>query len=416
MREKVLFAGCIGCFCLLFFIGVVSSEYTAHYCIGQYQAVVGNLYRESPEAAEKLLYTTFSGKRDERAKQAGLKAAKEAGFTEEAFVICYHQLFPTPVWIVFFGIAFLIACFFGIFVWKYRLEEMQRAMQLKKRLLGYEKGAAFFAGKKEGKAWLSLEYYLWKLIDTKNRQQEYFMKRQEQMQMFMENIAHQIKTPLACILLNLELLQDKLEKLPAKKMDAWIKDGSRDVIRLIMDSTGQGERIQKLLLQILNLARLEAGKIHFQMEQVLLEELLFEICAAFPEGTVRVLQEERKGEEWIWGDRRWLFEAVFNLVDNSVKYAADEPVEVQVTILQENIRITVRDFGKGLSGTEIQRIFERYYMGDTTDGFRTGIGLNLSKYVIEGHHGKLWANSVQGNGTSMEISLPRFSWKEKIIL
>lgn len=242
------------------------------------------------------------------------------------------------------------------------------------------------------------------------------MKRQEQMQMFMENIAHQIKTPLACILLNLELLQDKLKKLPAEKPEVEIKDGSRDVFHLIMDSAGQGERIQKLLLQLLNLARLEAGKIHFQMEQVSLEELLFEICAAFPEGTVQVLEEERKGEEWIWGDRRWLFEAVFNLVDNSVKYAADEPVEVQVTILQENIRITVRDFGKGLSETEIQKIFERYYMGDTTDGFRTGIGLNLSKYVIEGHHGKLWASSVQGGGTSMEISLPKFFWKEKMAL
>lgn len=416
MREKLLFAGWIGCFCLLFLIGIVSSEYTARYCIGQYQAVVGNLYKESPKAAKKLLYTTFSGKRDEKAKQIGIKAAKEAGFTEEAFAICYHQLFPNPAWFAFFGTAFLAACFFGMLVWKYRMEETQRAVRLKKRLLGYEKGAAFFAAKKEGKAWLSLEYYLWKLIAAKKRQQEYFMKRQEQMQMFMENIAHQIKTPLACILLNMELLQDKLKKLPAGKPEVEIKDGSRDVFHLIMDSAGQGERIQKLLLQLLNLARLEAGKIHFQMEQVSLEELLFEICAAFPEGTVQVLEEERKGEEWIWGDRRWLFEAVFNLVDNSVKYAADEPVEVQVTILQENIRITVRDFGKGLSETEIQKIFERYYMGDTTDGFRTGIGLNLSKYVIEGHHGKLWASSVQGGGTSMEISLPKFFWKEKMAL
>lgn len=122
MREKVLFAGCIGCFCLLFFIGAVSSECTARYCIGQYQAVVGNLYQESPKAAKKLLYATFSGKRDEKAKQAGVKAAKEAGFTEEAFVICYHQLFPTPVWIVFFETAFLIACFlaylYGNTVWR----------------------------------------------------------------------------------------------------------------------------------------------------------------------------------------------------------------------------------------------------------------------------------------------------------
>ena len=181
MREKLLFAGWIGCFCLLFFIGIVSSEYTARYCIGQYQAVVGNLYKESPKAAKKLLYTTFSGKKDKKAKQIGIKAAKEAGFTEEAFVFCYHQLFPNPVWFAFLGTAFLTTCFFGMLVWKYRMEEMQRAVRLKKRLLEYEKGAAFSAAKKTGKVWLSLEYYLWKLIDAKKRQQEYFMKRQEQM-------------------------------------------------------------------------------------------------------------------------------------------------------------------------------------------------------------------------------------------
>lgn len=431
MRERILTAGGIGCFVLLFLIGVVSNEYTARYCIGQYQAVVGNLYKESPKAAERLLYTTFNGQRDEEAKQAGLHAAKKAGYTEEAFTIYYHQLFPNRGRFVLLGMFFLISCFLGAFVWNYRFWEIQRVVQLKERLYRYEKeGAAFSIEKSAGGEWLSLEYYLWRLIDAKEKQKAYFAKRQEQMQMFMENIAHQIKTPLACILLNLELLQDKEEfikgkaarngigmaEIESRKEDKVQTGPARDALHLIMDSTKQGERIQKLLFRLLNLARLEAGKIHFRMEQVSLEELLCEICAAFPEGSVLVSGEEMEGEEWIWGDRQWLFEAVFNLVDNSVRYAKDKPVEIQVRILQDNVKITVRDFGKGLTKAEIQKVFERYYMGDTTDGFRTGIGLNLSKYVIEGHHGTIRANSLPEGGMAMEISLPKFFWKEKIVL
>ena len=431
MRERILAAGGIACFVLLFLAGVVSNEYTARYCIGQYQAVVGNLYKESPKAAKKLLYTTFNGQRDKEAKKAGLSAAKKAGYTEEAFTIYYHQLFPNRGWFVFFGMAFLISCFFGAFVWNYRFWEIQRVVQLKERLYRYEKeGDAFSIGKSADREWLSLEYYLWKMVDAKEKQKEYFAKRQEQMQMFMENIAHQIKTPLACILLNLELLRDKEELL--KGMTAGNSIGmaeiesreegkaqtglARDALHLIMDSIGQGERIQKLLFQLLNLARLEAGKIHFQMEQVSLGELLCEICAAFPEGRVLVSGEKKEEDEWIRGDRQWLFEAVFNLVDNSVRHAKDKPVEIQVKILQDNVKIIVRDFGKGLAKAEIQKIFERYYMGDTTDGFRTGIGLNLSKYVIVGHHGTIRANSLREGGMAMEISLPKFLWKEKIVL
>lgn len=297
--------------------------------------------------------------------------------------------------------------------------------------------------KGEGGEWLSLEHHLLKITDTMKQQSMYFSKRQEQMQVFMENIAHQIKTPLACILLNLELLQDRMEM----EQGAGEVTCARDINHLIADSLNQGERIRKLLLQLLNLARLEAGKIHFHKEKVELEGLLLEIQSEFPEGKVDIItgsqkaidngvpdykkvtascnQEQTDGikfsdsveGQWLLGDRQWLFEALFNLVENSVKYAQkDIPVEIEVRRMHESVKIMVRDYGQGISAEQMQRLFERYYVGNTMDDARTGIGLNMAKYIILGHHGTIRANSTKGKGTTMEISLPSIKWKEKIVM
>lgn len=440
MRERHFFIRGMGLLCLLCLVGIASNVYTAHYSVRQYQAVVGNLYQEYPETAKKLLYTTFDGQRTKEAQQKGLKAARDLGYTEDAYDIYYRQIFPNYGWIVFLSLAFVIAGLLCVMVWRYALFYVQKIGDINRRLEQCKKEeSSFFMEKRAGGEWLSLEHHLLKITDTMKQQRAYFVKRQEQMQVFMENIAHQIKTPLACILLNLELLQDRTEQ------GAGAVTCGRDVNHLIADSLNQGERIRKLLLQLLNLARLEAGKIHFHKEKVELEELLSEIQSEFPEGKVEVIvglekaidngvsdcgkaaafcNQERTDEvkfsdnvkgQWLWGDRRWLFEAFLNLVDNSVKYAAkDIPVEIEVRRMHESVKIMVRDYGQGISTEEVQRLFERYYVGGTMDDVRTGIGLNMAKYIILGHHGTIRANSVEGKGTTMEISLPCIKWKEKI--
>lgn len=420
MREKHFLAGCIGICCLLYFMVITGNLLTAYNGAEQYQAVVGNLYRENPEAAKKLLFVTFDSARTQESMQNGLRAAKEFGYTKDAYRVYYRQGFPVKLWAFVFAGSFVLLCLLCVLIRRQRFFDLQKIVNLTQRLQEYENGTDIFdIGRRTEGPWLSLEYHILQLTELKEKQQAYFTKRQEQMQMFMENIAHQVKTPLSCILLNLELLQNKMEQRAAGE-DVWkdhfdsAGDVPRNEFNLIQDSVSQGERIRRLLLQLLNLARLEAGKVHFHMEQVSVEELLCEVQASFSDGTVLVQGDSLAGREWLWGDRYWLFEAIFNLVDNSVKYAGDTPIEIGVQRGSDNIRFMVQDFGRGLSKEELQHIFERYYMGDTADGYQTGIGLNLSKYVIEGHHGTLRADSTEGRGTTMEISLPRFRWKEKI--
>lgn len=346
------------------------------------QVLVGTLYQRDPDMADQVLQTAFSVQANEETIQAGKQAAIRLGYTEDAYAILAEQEYYRGI--VMCGCVLLLLFVCGFLLFGKLMYPIHRCLN-------------------------SLRYELHTLQDRYQIQQHYIQKREEQMEMYIENIAHQIKTPLSGILLNLDLLESR-----------WEQRGNgisepRDGLQIMRDSRKLGEKIRIYIMKLLNLARMEAGKIHFRQDLVELIDLLEEVQENYGREKL-MLVEESSAEIIIRGDRDWLYEAICNIVENSLRYAGkDLPVRIDIIDLAEEIKISVMDQGKGMTPQEMENIFERYHTSGEAETFATGIGLNLAQYVIRGHHGDIYVESKVRQGTKMEFRLPKYQWKDKIM-
>lgn len=432
--------GMIAVLCLIAVAGVLGVR--AHY-VRQLQTLVGAVYDENPQAAALVLEKMFTENGGEETARNGKRAAGDLGYTENAYQIYMEKVFPDGGQILW-GVVLILAAA-GICVWavcQYRMQRreirslIQRTMQASQYLDTHRRddGREFIFERKEktGSLWEGLENVIGELLTKGRIQKSYFEQRQRQMEIFMENVAHQVKIPLAGMLLNMELLQERREWKMMDRIEEQRTEGTslRDARTLLSDSIHQGEKMRVFLKKLLDLARLEAGKIHFQRESVELRELLEEVEEEFPEGKVVVEFAEESEEEhqsainstdteedaiFIRGDRQWLYEALLNLADNGIKHGGTEgTVRIRVIRLPEEIKITVSDKGKGMAVKDREHLFERYYVGNSSDEFSSGIGLHLAQNVIQGHFGSIRAICPSEGGIVIEIRLPGFRLKEKL--
>jgi two-component system phosphate regulon sensor histidine kinase PhoR len=219
---------------------------------------------------------------------------------------------------------------------------------------------------------------------------------------FVSSVSHEMKTPLAGIKAYVELLADG---------DAEDDKTREEFLGVI---NGQADRLQRLIDNMLNLARIEAGVIQVSKQPRSLNEIL--------EESLRVVQPsaEAKGIPMIselsplylsvFADSDMLLQAAINLLSNAVKYTPRGGKVVLHSCLEGDlVRFEVRDTGVGLSEEDCGRVFERFYRvtKDKAMASGTGLGLPLAKHIVEDvHGGKLWVESVLGQGSTFIITLP----------
>jgi signal transduction histidine kinase len=127
--------------------------------------------------------------------------------------------------------------------------------------------------------------------------------------------------------------------------------------------------------------------------------------AAAPDRTFAL--DVPEGEVIVQGDADRLHQVLANLLDNAQKSSpAIEPIEVELAIRDGHAEVAVRDHGAGIAAESLERIFEKFVRerGDTVTG--TGLGLYISRQILEAHGGRIWAESEQGAGATFRISLP----------
>lgn len=437
--------------CLIAVAGVFGMR--AHY-VRQLQTLVGAVYDENPQAAALVLEKMFTEDSGEETVRNGKWAAGALGYTENAYQIYMERVFPDrgqTLWGVFLLLAAAGICGWALCQYRGQRREIESLIQRTRQASQYldthrrDDGGEFIFERKERTGFVreGLEDVIGELLTKGRIQKSYFEQRQRQMEIFMENVAHQVKTPLAGMLLNMELLQERREWRMISGIEEQGTEGatSRDARTLLCDSIRQGEKMRVFLKKLLDLARMEAGKIHFRKESVELRELLEEIEEEFPEGKVVVefagesemdsqsminsthmdsqstinSTHEEDDAIFIRGDRLWLYEALFNLADNGVKHGGEEgTVRIKVVRLPEEIKITVSDRGQGMTVEDREHLFERYYVGSSSDEFSSGIGLHLAQNVIQGHFGSIRAICPSEGGIVIEIRLPGFRLKEKL--
>lgn len=217
---------------------------------------------------------------------------------------------------------------------------------------------------------------------------------------FISTAAHNLKTPITAITGYSELLMSQ-QNLPA--------DQQQEYLGYIYDKAWQ---LDKLINDLMAISRVEAGRdIHLHKEQVTAAELLESLhhyCQTLTTPCILSF-DVHDAEHALFIDLPKLTQALENIISNAVKFSPrGGQVVIQGRLHEQRYLITVCDQGIGMTEEQLSHIFDKFYRADATDTARNGIGLGLTltKSLIEAHGGQIHATSTPDQGTSISISLP----------
>ncbi|WP_271077966.1 sensor histidine kinase [Aurantiacibacter sp. MUD61] len=222
---------------------------------------------------------------------------------------------------------------------------------------------------------------------------------------FVANASHELRTPLSSIIGYMETLQDAGDDLPPEKADKF----RGTVLR-------EARRLQDLINDLMSLSRVEAEK-HDQPRESVDFGLLVRQAARDGAGTDRIDRVSIKVPDeklQVRGDPKQLEQLVRNLVDNALKYGAeDKPVKVKLATGQYDMCVlTIADKGEGIASEHLPYLTRRFYRTDpgrSRAAGGTGLGLAIVKHIVERHRGRLDIKSKLGEGTTVTVRLPYVS-------
>ncbi|HEY6652308.1 MAG TPA: ATP-binding protein, partial [Actinomycetota bacterium] len=212
------------------------------------------------------------------------------------------------------------------------------------------------------------------------------------------NVSHELKTPIAAIRAHLENLADGVEEADPRTLQVMLS---------------QTERLSRLVDQLLDLSRLESGEVPFKREVVAIAPLVARVISEITIGRAIsdiTLEADVPAGLAAEADPERIHQVLFNLVDNAVRFT---PPGGEITITarsrDERVEVRVADTGVGIAAEHLPRVFERFYRVDASrsrDDGGTGIGLAIARSIVEGHGGRIVAESDPGHGSAFTFDLP----------
>jgi signal transduction histidine kinase/CheY-like chemotaxis protein len=233
---------------------------------------------------------------------------------------------------------------------------------------------------------------------------------------FLSTVSHELRTPLTSVLgfakITKKRLEEKIFPITDQSDPKTVK-----TIEQISTNLGvviaEGERLTTLINDVLDLAKIEAGKMEWNMEEVYLPDIVERAIAAtsalFEQKNLVLEKKIEEGLPIISGDRDKLIQVVVNLLSNAVKFTKEGAVHVKVYQDKDGIVVGITDTGIGIAPEDHDKVFEQFkQVGDTlTDKPKgTGLGLPICKEIVERHGGKIWLQSELGAGSTFYFMLP----------
>lgn len=221
---------------------------------------------------------------------------------------------------------------------------------------------------------------------------------------FLANISHELRTPMHVIL--------GLSKLCLKKSANWTKEQLHDALNDIRVSS---ERLLTLLNELLDLSKLEAGKMTFEFSQHnmynVVEWVLNELEPLFLEKNISISFTSDKSEE-LYGifDYAKIGQVIRNLLSNAIKFTPTfGKVGISIRSDASLITVSISDNGIGIPSKEVDLIFEKFVQSTKTKtgAGGTGLGLAISKDIIKAHHGQIFAKNNQDQGSTLTFIIPK---------
>jgi signal transduction histidine kinase len=218
---------------------------------------------------------------------------------------------------------------------------------------------------------------------------------------FLATMSHELRTPLNAIIGFSEVLQEQMFGELNERQLAYVDD-----------IVGAGRHLLSLINDVLDLAKIEAGRLDLELSQVAVPDILQSAVSMHSERASRAgieLNLSIKPDEIsVTADERRVRQIVFNLLSNAVKFTpADGRIDVSARLNNGHVEIDVADTGHGIVTQDLETIFEEFEQtseGKQAEG--TGLGLPLSRKLAELHGGRLWADSTPGKGSTFHLTLP----------
>jgi two-component system phosphate regulon sensor histidine kinase PhoR len=218
---------------------------------------------------------------------------------------------------------------------------------------------------------------------------------------FISNISHELRTPLA----SLKALTETLQNGALLDSEA----GPRFLSRIVTEVDALTQMTQELL----DLSRIESGQVELNLAPISPKKLLISACDRMKLQAERaglILHVECSGDlPNVRADQARLEQVLVNLIHNAVKFTRPGG---NVILLAESanggIQFGVKDTGIGIPAEDVSRIFERFYRVDRSrSGSGTGLGLSIARHIVETHQGKIWVDSVEGQGSAFFFTIPK---------
>jgi two-component system phosphate regulon sensor histidine kinase PhoR len=217
---------------------------------------------------------------------------------------------------------------------------------------------------------------------------------------FFGNISHELRTPLASLKALVETLRDGAQQDPL---------AARRFLDLMETEV---DALTQIIQESLELSRIESGRVPLRLSPTPVAEVILPVVerlrtqaeragvtvyCTLPEGLGEVLADEERVRQ-----------VVSNLLHNAIKFTpSGGEVEISAENVADEVVISVRDTGVGISREDLPRVFERFYKADRArSSGGTGLGLAIAKHIVQAHGGRIWAESIEGRGSSFHFSLP----------
>ena len=233
---------------------------------------------------------------------------------------------------------------------------------------------------------------------------------------YLSNVSHELRTPLTSVLGFAEIIKRKLTgdifphiKVDDPKIQRSVKQVSGNIGIVI----SEGERLTALINDVLDIAKMEAGKVLWKKETVSIDEVIDQSVAAthtlFDQKNIELLTEVDNALPEVEGDKDRLIQVMINLIANAVKFTEKGTVTIKAEGVSNTLVISVIDTGAGIALEDFGKVFERFKQ--TTDistgkPMGTGLGLPICKKIVEYHKGNIRLESEKGRGSIFSFTLP----------
>lgn len=359
--------------------------------------IIGTIIKEDPEIDTRTIMKTLNSKQDTEEYQKGQEELKKYGINineANSIIAVQNQMKQNLVLNIILIIVFSILWMAVIFVY---LRKRDRKINQITQYINQIKNRKYDLDINENSEdeLSNLKNELYKITIMLKEESEISKKDKDNLKMSVEDISHQLKTPLTSITIMLDNLKDN------PNMDENIKQ------KFIFEISKQIDWINWLVISMLKLSKLDANVVQFYEEKINLKKFIDEIIKNLEIPIeIKNQQIDIEGNESasFVGDYKWQQEAVTNIIKNCIEHNKENG-KIYIKYEENTLftKITIRDEGEGMTKEDLKHIFERFYKGQNSSENSVGIGLALAKNIIEKNNGMISCKSELDKGTEFVI-------------